>query len=88
MCTFAGSFRVREWLGALREATNGDDQIADHLWNLTFPVIWATLAGKPSPLSEKDQQVCCAARAALCSNRVEPFVGQWCSVSTAILAAA
>ena len=52
-----GAFRVREWLGSLREAANGDDHIADHLWTLTFPVIWATLSGKQSPLSEKDQQV-------------------------------
>lgn len=49
---------MREWLSALREAANGDDNIADQLWGLTFPVIWATMTGKPSPLSDKDQQVC------------------------------
>lgn len=58
-CAFlenTGAFRVREWLSALREAANGDDNIADQLWGLTFPVIWATMTGKPSPLSDKDQQ--------------------------------
>ena len=64
---------MREWLGSLREAANGDDHIADHLWTLTFPVIWATLSGKQSPLSEKDQQVRCRTERCVHAGRGDPF---------------
>lgn len=38
----------------LREAAHADNSLAHHLWVLTFPIVWATLAER------KEQQIALA----------------------------
>lgn len=54
LLVLSGELRVRDVVRPLREAAHADNSLAHHLWVLTFPIVWATLAER------KEQQIALA----------------------------
>ncbi|KAK9855808.1 hypothetical protein WJX84_006870 [Apatococcus fuscideae] len=50
----SGELRVKDVVRPLREAAHAESSLAHHLWVLTFPIVWATLAER------KEQQIALA----------------------------